>query len=91
MQAALDSVLRRLLLGALRFYQAVLSPLKGGPTCRYLPTCSCYATEAIEVHGAGKGTLLAAARVLRCNPLFHAGYHPVPPRGAWSQPHQGRD
>jgi putative membrane protein insertion efficiency factor len=48
--------------------------------CRYYPTCSCYAIEAIETHGALKGGLLAAWRVLRCNPFSAGGYDPVPPK-----------
>ena len=51
-----------------------------GAKCRYYPTCSCYAVEAIETHGAFKGFLLALWRVLRCNPLSKGGYDPVPPK-----------
>lgn len=78
----LARAMRTLLLSPLRWYQRVLSPLKGAPTCRYLPTCSSYAIEAIETHGAAVGGAMAAARLLRCNPLFHGGYHPVPPARA---------
>ncbi len=92
MQAVVEPALRRLLVLLVRMYRAVLSPLKGAPTCRYLPTCSEYALEALHTHGAGKGSVLAAARILRCNPLFHAGYHPVPPKGRWRcQAHEGLD
>lgn len=79
-----SSTLGRAMLAALRFYQLRLSPLKGAPTCRYLPTCSEYAVQAVRRHGAAKGAALAAARILRCNPFFHAGYHPVPEAGSWS-------
>lgn len=48
--------------------------------CRYYPTCSSYAIEAIEVHGAFKGFFLALFRLLRCNQLFPGGYDPVPPK-----------
>ncbi len=48
--------------------------------CRYYPTCSCYAIEAIETHGAVRGGLLALWRVLRCNPMSAGGYDPVPPK-----------
>ena len=59
-------------------YRRWISPLKRGPTCRYLPTCSAYALEAVKTRGIVVGTSLAVWRVLRCNPLFHAGYDPVP-------------
>ncbi|HEU0030950.1 MAG TPA: membrane protein insertion efficiency factor YidD [Kofleriaceae bacterium] len=62
------------------FYRRVLSPLKGAPSCRYLPTCSEYAIEAVKTRGIVVGTGLAVWRVLRCNPLFHSGYDPVPAR-----------
>ncbi|WP_407541433.1 membrane protein insertion efficiency factor YidD [Deinococcus radiomollis] len=63
-----------------RGYQRRLSPLKAAPTCRFTPTCSEYAAQALEGHGAVKGTLLAASRILRCHPLHPGGYDPVPPR-----------
>ncbi len=66
-----------LLLGAIRGYRWLLSPLLG-PRCRYLPTCSAYALEAIERHGAWRGLHLAVARVLRCHPWGGSGYDPVP-------------
>jgi len=62
------------------FYRRVLSPMKGPPSCRYLPTCSEYAIEAVKSRGIVIGTGLAVWRVLRCNPLFHAGHDPVPGR-----------
>jgi uncharacterized protein len=58
-------------------YRKVLSPLKP-PTCRFYPTCSAYAFEAIEKHGLLKGGGLAIKRVLRCNPLNPGGFDPVP-------------
>ena len=59
-------------------YRRVLSPMKRMPSCRYLPTCSEYAIEAVKTRGIVVGIALAIWRVLRCNPLFHGGYHPVP-------------
>lgn len=67
-----------LLIGLVRFYQRFLSPLKGGPTCRFYPSCSQYAYEALQRHGALKGTYLAVRRVLRCHPFHPGGYDPVP-------------
>lgn len=61
----------------IRFYRAAISPFTP-PRCRYLPTCSEYAMEAIEKYGAAKGGFLAAKRILRCNPLHKGGYDPVP-------------
>ena len=70
---------KKVLISFVRFYRKAISPLKM-PCCRFSPTCSRYAIEAIEVHGAIKGTLLAIWRVLRCNPLCKGGYDPVPPK-----------
>jgi putative membrane protein insertion efficiency factor len=70
-------VLTRLLLAPIRWYQRYLSPLKRTPSCRYLPTCSEYAVEAIKTRGALIGGLKALWRILRCNPLFRGGYDPV--------------
>lgn len=61
-----------------RFYQRFLSPLKGGPTCRFYPSCSQYAYEAISKYGAIKGTSMAVKRVLRCHPFHPGGFDPVP-------------
>jgi putative membrane protein insertion efficiency factor len=60
------------------FYQKYLSALKGGSTCKYIPTCSQYAIEAIEKYGALKGGLLAVWRIIRCNPFSKGGFDPVP-------------
>lgn len=61
----------------IRFYQKYVSPYRA-PTCKYIPTCSAYAMEAIDRFGAFRGGLLAAWRLLRCNPFARAGYDPVP-------------
>lgn len=66
-----------LLLIPIKFYQYCLSPLKP-PTCRYTPTCSQYAIEAIRKHGPLKGFFLAVKRLLRCHPWGGSGYDPVP-------------
>ena len=70
--------MKNLLINGIRFYQKYLSPLKSAPCCKFSPTCSAYAIEAIEKHGAMKGTLLAIWRILRCNPFSKGGYDPVP-------------
>ena len=62
----------------IRFYQVCLSPLKGGPSCRFTPTCSQYALEAFRKHGPFKGFYLAVRRILRCHPWGGHGYDPVP-------------
>ncbi len=67
------------LIWAIRKYQKLVSPTKPA-CCRYTPTCSEYAIQAITVHGAFVGSILAILRILRCNPLFKGGYDPVPPR-----------
>lgn len=66
-----------LLIQPIRFYQKYISPLKP-PTCRFTPTCSQYAIEAIRKHGPFKGFALAVWRILRCNPWGGSGYDPVP-------------
>lgn len=62
---------------AIRAYQLLISPLIP-QSCRYLPSCSAYAAEAVELHGPAKGTWLAARRLLRCHPWGGSGYDPVP-------------
>lgn len=77
-----QGLLSRIWLSPVRFYRRYLSALKGRPTCRYLPTCSEYAIEAVEAHGVVRGTLKASWRLLRCNPFFSGGYDPVSPQGS---------
>ena len=67
----------KLLILLIRAYQVVMSPFFGG-ACRFLPSCSAYAIEAVEVHGALRGSILAASRLARCHPLGRAGADPVP-------------
>ena len=61
--------MKKAFMAAIRFYP---------PRCRYIPTCSQYALEAVEKYGAVKGTFLATKRILRCNPFHKGGYDPVP-------------
>ena len=74
-----------LLVGLVRAYQLLVSPLLG-PTCRYYPSCSAYAVEALKVHGALKGSWLAGRRLLRCHPWSPGGVDHVPPRKPRSTP-----
>lgn len=69
--------MKKLIIKVIRFYQKKISPLSG-PQCRYYPTCSQYALEAVERFGVIKGSFLSVLRLLRCNPLFPGGYDPVP-------------
>ena len=72
----------RALLAPIRFYRGNISP-NTQPSCRFRPTCSEYAMTAIARHGALKGSLLSAWRILRCNPFCRGGYDPVPKVGRW--------
>lgn len=67
------------LLFLIRLYRRLVSPVLP-PACRFSPSCSLYAEEAIKVHGAMKGSLLAVRRVSRCHPFNPGGFDPVPPR-----------
>ena len=73
------SVPQRSALALLTLYKILLSPLFAG-SCRFLPSCSDYAREAVTVHGAVKGTWLAVRRLSRCHPLGSSGFDPVPGR-----------
>ncbi len=75
--AGTTSVLGRVILAGLRFYRKAVSPFTP-PACRYAPTCSAYAEEAVARHGATRGGWLALRRVLRCHPWGRSGYDPVP-------------
>lgn len=69
-------IMKRLLIGLIHFYQRFISPLKK-PSCRFYPTCSQYAAEAIEKKGVLRGLWLAIRRILRCHPFSEGGYDPV--------------
>lgn len=70
-------MMKWLITGLLRLYKRLLSPLLP-PSCRYVPTCSEYALEAVERHGAMRGGIMALVRILRCHPFARGGYDPVP-------------
>jgi putative membrane protein insertion efficiency factor len=72
-------VARRIATAPIRAYRALVSPVLG-PRCRFAPSCSAYAIEAIESHGVAVGLWLAVRRVARCHPLRPGGYDPVPAR-----------
>lgn len=72
-----------ILVGIIRSYQILLSP-RIGQVCRYYPSCSHYGLAAVKVHGAGKGSLLAAWRVLRCHPWATGGVEYIPAKGSWT-------
>ena len=69
-------MVKKAAIGLIRGYQRFLSPLKR-PCCRFYPTCSQYAVEALEKYGLLRGGLMAARRILRCNPFCKGGYDPV--------------
>ena len=71
-------MLARVLISLVRFYQVAISPWLP-PSCRYTPTCSTYAIDALRVHGAGRGSWLAVRRIGRCHPWGGHGFDPVPP------------
>ncbi|GAB3333927.1 membrane protein insertion efficiency factor YidD [Marilutibacter aestuarii] len=81
------SVIDRLLIALLRLYKRWISPLLG-PRCRFYPSCSEYAMEAIGRFGALRGSWLAARRLARCHPLHPGGHDPVPPRPTHAPPTQ---
>lgn len=78
--------LRSVMLRLIRGYQLAISPLLG-PRCRFYPSCSHYAQQAIERHGALLGATLALRRVLRCHPFHAGGYDPVPEKRALHAEH----
>ena len=70
-------MIKKLFILLIRFYQRAISPYKSFH-CKYIPTCSEYAVEALEKHGVIKGSLLSIWRIFRCNPFSKGGYDPVP-------------
>lgn len=72
--------MKHVLIWLIRAYRYAVSPLYG-QVCRFHPTCSAYALQAVTVHGALRGTWLAGRRVLSCHPWAAGGYDPVPPQG----------
>ena len=83
----MTSLLRAALTTPIRLYQWTLSPLLG-VNCRYAPSCSAYAVEAITTHGPVKGLWLAARRMARCHPWGGSGYDPVPQPGCHHPAHE---
>lgn len=81
----LQRLCRKALCAPIRGYQRWISPGLGY-NCRFTPTCSAYAIQAIMTHGCVKGLVLAAARIARCNPLGRWGFDPVPEQGKWTNP-----
>ena len=77
---SLESALARVLVASIRLYQLLISPWLR-PSCRFEPSCSHYAREALTEHGPWRGSRLAGARLLRCHPLGGSGYDPVPHAG----------
>ncbi|MBS0017218.1 MAG: membrane protein insertion efficiency factor YidD [Arthrospira sp. PLM2.Bin9] len=71
--------MKRILIGLIRGYKSLISPVLP-PACRFYPTCSEYAMEAIDRFGIFRGGWMAIARILRCHPLHPGGYDPVPPK-----------
>ncbi|MEK5037504.1 membrane protein insertion efficiency factor YidD [Sporosarcina sp. FSL K6-3457] len=69
--------MKTILMGIIKFYQKVISPLTP-PSCRFYPTCSHYGIEAIDKHGALKGSWLAVRRISKCHPFHEGGFDPVP-------------
>lgn len=69
--------MKRILIKMIQIYQKYISPFKK-TKCPYYPSCSAYGLEAVQKHGAIKGSILAGWRILRCNPLSKGGYDPVP-------------
>jgi putative membrane protein insertion efficiency factor len=77
MKQKIERVIAWLLLAAIHGYRLAVSPVIG-PSCRFAPSCSAYAEEAIRMHGSARGTWLATRRILRCHPFRSGGYDPVP-------------
>jgi putative membrane protein insertion efficiency factor len=72
------NVMKRILIAIVKLYRKYISPMKRVPTCRFTPTCSEYALEALQRYGAIKGSYLAVRRILKCHPFHKGGFDPVP-------------
>jgi len=82
--------MRKILILIIRAYQYLLSPLMG-PSCRFYPSCSCYAQEALERYGVIKGSWLALRRLLRCHPWHPGGVDPVPGQDILNNTHSQKN
>ncbi|HCL01917.1 MAG TPA: membrane protein insertion efficiency factor YidD [Lachnoclostridium phytofermentans] len=72
------NVMKRILIEIVKLYRKYISPMKRVPTCRFTPTCSEYALEALQRYGAIKGSYLSVRRILKCHPFHKGGFDPVP-------------
>lgn len=70
--------MKRIIIFFIKFYRLHISPFKGGNSCRFIPTCSQYALDAVNKYGAFKGSYLAIKRILKCHPFHKGGYDPLP-------------
>jgi uncharacterized protein len=82
--------MKYILIGFLKLYRQFVSPMYGN-VCRFYPSCSAYALEAVQLHGAVRGSWLAARRLARCHPWNPGGYDPVPPRDVSKRGSSGDD
>nr|WP_034218625.1 membrane protein insertion efficiency factor YidD [Lachnoclostridium phytofermentans] len=71
-------MMKRILIAIVKLYRKYISPMKRVPTCRFTPTCSEYAMEALQRYGAIKGSYLSVRRILKCHPFHKGGFDPVP-------------
>nr|WP_041704864.1 membrane protein insertion efficiency factor YidD [Lachnoclostridium phytofermentans] len=71
-------MMKRILIAIVKLYRKYISPMKRVPTCRFTPTCSEYALEALQRYGAIRGSYLAVRRILKCHPFHKGGFDPVP-------------
>ena len=77
--SSIKFILKKIVLFLIKFYQICISPFLG-KNCRFIPTCSAYTYEAIEIHGIIKGIYLGVRRIIKCHPFHEGGYDPVPPK-----------